>query len=55
MLSTGGSAEGQTHDAASHKTVSPTRYPLSYSGPYVQMISNKSVFFQKLCGCSLDV
>ena len=30
---TGGSEEGWTHDAASHRTASPTHYPLSYSAP----------------------
>ena len=31
--STRGSAEDTTHVAASHRTVSPTHYQLSYSGP----------------------
>ena len=33
MPSTGGSKEEEIRDAASHRTASPTHYPLSCSGP----------------------
>ena len=36
-----GSEEDQTHDAASHRTASPTHYQLSYSGPLTRCSRNK--------------
>ena len=44
------SEEDQTHDAATHRTVSPTHYQLSYSGPSFrfetdQRLSLKAFFF----------
>ena len=41
--------EYQTHDAASHKTASPTPYKLSYSGPLIlQYFCHDCIFFSKL-------
>ena len=37
ILSTGSSEEDRSHDAVSHRTASPTRYRLSYFGPWTMV------------------